>query len=78
MNREDDALNAARGLIIGGAACALLWAAGFWAGGQLHAALKSRDARLCALESYGDDRSIARCYLARGLQAPENFDAKGE
>jgi hypothetical protein len=37
-----------------------------------------RNARACALESYGTDRDIARCYAVRGLRAPDNFNARNE
>lgn len=77
-DREHDDLNAARGIITWCTVSAALWAVGFWAGGQLHAVIKARDARTCALESYGDNRSIARCYRAAGLAVPHNFDATGE
>jgi hypothetical protein len=40
--------------------------------------LLTDQARICALESYGTDRAIARCYTDRGLTPPENFDARNE
>jgi hypothetical protein len=44
--------------------------------GAIARALLTRDARACAIESYGTNVDIARCYTDRGLTAPENFDAR--
>jgi hypothetical protein len=38
--------------------------------------LLTDQARACALESYGTDVDIARCYTERGLTPPENFNAR--
>jgi hypothetical protein len=46
------------------------------ASGIVTKALLTRDARTCALESYGTDVDIARCYTDRRLEPPINFDAR--
>jgi hypothetical protein len=46
------------------------------ASGIVTKALLTRDARACALESYGTDRAIAQCYTERNLEPPINFDAR--
>ena len=71
-------MSAARGIVAGAVLATVgLLAAGTLAG-TLQTALRARDARLCALASYGTDRDIARCYEARGLVAPQNFNARTE
>jgi hypothetical protein len=44
--------------------------------GIVSKAILTRDARACALESYGTDRAIAQCYTERNLDPPVNFDAR--
>jgi uncharacterized membrane protein len=46
--------------------------------GALTHSVMSKQARACALESYGTDVDIARCYTDRGLTPPENFNARDD
>lgn len=71
-------MSIARGLLMGSAiALATLALADQFSGIVTHALLE-RDARACALESYGTDTAIARCYKDRGLPVPQNFNARTE
>jgi hypothetical protein len=58
-------------------ALAALWLA-LGAAAAVTATTRATAARLCALESYGTDVDIARCYTDRGLKPPGNFDARNE
>lgn len=71
-------MNAARGILAGAALGALLWCLATGVALYVHGVMVQRDARLCALESYGTDAAIAQCYTDRGLAVPENFDAYTE
>jgi hypothetical protein len=71
-------VNAARGILTGAAIGALLWVLAAGAVLQVQRSLAERDARMCAMESYGTNGNIARCYADRGLPVPGNFDATAQ
>jgi hypothetical protein len=73
---EGDGMTILRGLLTG----AVISLAAIGLADQMTGAVTRKlltdQARICALESYGTDRAIARCYTERGLTPPENFNAR--